>query len=230
MLELFKTAKQLFLRYKVTIFFLVTYWVMNPILYAHFGNAYIGGSATENKWLVFLAGPFSFTEDFKIGTPFYQALADAALSGNFWITGGTILLVERIVRGNYWVYGAPITIGKSYLFAVCASYLTSALFFINPATQHPLTGTSIISLSLLATYFISYPWVVIRRLKRENEIKNQITVNALMASSSGVILFALYFYFVNPSSYLHFLGVFIFVAIYAFMIRRSVKKEEVQSN
>ena len=46
---------------------------MDPILYWHFGSAYISGAANENKWLVFFAGPYGFTEDFSAGTPAHDA-------------------------------------------------------------------------------------------------------------------------------------------------------------
>lgn len=88
-------------RYKITIFFTLTYWVLDPILYWHFGNAYIPGDSYENKWLVFFAGPFSFTEDFKINTPFVQALSDAANSANFWIPVVTIFSLNGKFEINF---------------------------------------------------------------------------------------------------------------------------------
>ena len=217
------------MKYKVTFFFIVTYWIVDPMLYLHFGNAYIAGSTTENKWLVFFAGPFSFSEDFKAGTPLNQALQYAALSANFWITAGTILIGEHIVNGNYRIFGFSITMGKSYTIGVCASYLASGFIFLLPATQHPITGTSIISLSLLLTYFVSYPWVVIRRLRKLGDEQNQASINALLASSSGIILFSIYFYIINPAAYLHILGVSIFAAIYSILIRRSIQNVKTNS-
>ena len=87
-------------KYKVTIFFILTYWVLDPILYWHFQNAYLAGVPGENKILVFLSGPFSFSEDFQANTPFWQALATAGLSGNFWIPVFTNWFVEWNVQDS----------------------------------------------------------------------------------------------------------------------------------
>ncbi len=126
--------------------------------------------------MVFFAGSFSFSEDFKANTPFSQALHYAALSANFWVTAGTILIGEPVVKG-----------------------------------------------------IVSYQWVAIKRLIKLGRGQNQASINAILASSYGIILFAPCFYIINPVAYLPILGVSIFTAMYLILILRSIQNVKTDS-
>lgn len=174
-------------RYKVTIFFILTYWILNPILFWHFGNAYISTqNPSENRLLVFLAGPISFSEDITVNLSLMSALLKAALDPDFWVPFLTIIFLEWRVRDKFRIVNLKVGVLKSYSMGVIASYVLSILHF--RLTGYPTTGTSVISFSLLLTYSVFYPLSAYCLHKQSDKKKDDRIVNAMTASLFGFVL------------------------------------------
>lgn len=199
---------------------------MDPILYWHFGNAYISGATDENKWLVFFAGPFSFSEDFKVNTPLSQALLNASISPNFWFPLLTIFFAERVIGNRFHLGPLNITVGRSYFYGVLASYINAAFFWATPLLHSPPPGTSIIAFTLILTYFALYPIVAAKELRRSGvEVSPMIDI-ALKAAAFGVILYSLWeFVVLNGAYLLHLFGATMYAAIFLIVILRKTKKK-----
>ena len=216
----FSIQNNFFWRYKVSFFFILTYWVMDPILYLHFGNAYTPGSSNENKWLVFFTGPFSFTEDFDVGTPFTLALKDAALSGNFWMPFSVILLAELILHSGFKIGGIKFSIGTSYLFGVISSYLLSAIFWHDNYKHTPITGTSVIAFSLIVVYWFFLVLLLATRVRIRGSVKGALRfLGESMLSISGISVALIFYIFGNQAAFLHLLGFLFFIVITLFASR-----------
>lgn len=219
---MFKNSLKDFLcKYKVTIFFLLTYWAMDPILYFHFGNAYISQSPTENKWLVLLAGPFSFSEDFQSNTPILSALLYSFRSGNFWFPFLTILFSEWRIPSGFSFWKWRITTGKSYTLAVVSSYVTSALAWAFVSTHVPVPGTSIIAVCLILTFLSGYYLVrALRSVKSKNGRPMVAFLKYYLMGGLGV-LFVLWFYvFGNGAFPFHAIGFFFYIALSYVLMRK----------
>ena len=220
-----KKHQNFYWHYKVSIFFILTYWVMDPILYFHFGNAYISGATDENKWLVFLAGPFSFSEDFKVNTTLSQALLNSSISPNFWFPLLTIFFAERVIGNRFHLGSLNITVGRSYFYGVLASYINAAFFWTTPLLHSPPPGTSIIAFTLILTYFALYPIVAAKELRRSGAEVSPIIDNALKAAAFGVILYSLWdFVVLNGAFLLHLFGATMYAVIYLIVRLRKTKK------
>lgn len=174
-------------QYKITIFFVLSYWIINPILYSHFGNADLSGSSSENKWLVFFAGPFSFSENVDYNYSLGQAIHSSILSGNFWIPFYTIFFSEWKIRDNFHYKGQTLNAWKLYIIAVIASY-ANALFWNFYRLHTPTPGTSVIAFSLLLSYFGAYPLLTLKNLGKNKGQFDAKVENTVMPSLMGITL------------------------------------------
>lgn len=202
------------MKYKATVFFLLTYIILNPIVYYLFGNAYIASSHSENYLLVFLCGPFSFSESINVNVPFGEALLLGFTSLNFIVPALVLFLAEKFLPGGYSIAGRQFTAGRSYGIAIGASYLLSAVIWGLFLPHEPTTGTSIIAFSLIMTFAVGYPlsyWAAVSRgKKRLNGVKLLVSVFLLIIGGG----FALLGYVLgNSAVLLHGFGFLIYIVL-----------------
>lgn len=114
---------------------------------------------------------------------------------------------------------------KSYFVGVLASYLTSVIHWLTPKVNSPVSGTSIISLSLFLTYFIAFPLLALKILDtRRSDIDDRVRA-ALLAASFGLGFLVLWqFVISNYSGYLHMTGLAFYILIYIILIRKTLYK------
>ncbi|MCL4337525.1 MAG: hypothetical protein M1129_04380 [Candidatus Thermoplasmatota archaeon] len=136
----------------------------------------------------FFAGLFSFSEDFLSNTPFIDALKEAAVSPNFWMSFLTFLFAEWKIGDLFQIKNVKLSGWKVYSIGVIASYLTSFFIFYLSRPHLPTTGTSVIAFTALLTYYSLYPFISIVVLKRSHSLKDPRIANALLSSFFGFIL------------------------------------------
>lgn len=206
--------------YKVSIFFILTYWVLDPILYLHFGSAYISRSPNENNLLVFLAGSFRFSEDFQVNTPILNALLDALKSGNFWVPFLTIFIVEWRLPYGFGASQWQTSIGKSYLLGVVASYITGGIAWAFIAPYSPPPGTSIIAVCLVVTYWVGYYALKAFKSPRKQGAFTDVKISEYNIIALCGILFVTWFYVAGNGAILfHSMGFIFYLLLSYFLLK-----------
>ena len=223
-------------RYRVTLFFIGSYCVLNPVLYYIFGQAYLTIPYAENRWLVFASGPFSFDENItNPNVSFWQIVIQGFFSlkavTNFEITALWIFLVEWFLPDGIRLGSIRVWPLQTYILSLFSTYAASWIIWSTPEFGFPWTGASITGVCFILTYALFYSVFFIPQLishtKERKRVDASSVRNFCILSLVGFVTAYLSFFSKPLPALMHSLGlglygIFLVIFFVSYFIRHAI--------